>query len=194
MYGVAMAKLQEKISAIDEKYRKMAEEARKDLATEYANLEAEQEIWQTSLSRYDVNDVNEILGEVDATEVVEDPTDDNTDNTAVSEEAPAESKEEVVKELVEVAEAVVDETYPENNAPSAAEYPLTPEETLTPEERDIASLWPETGVAPAESEQEAIPVDESEEPIFEQAEGAPESEPIDLDFDGQAIEFPKEWN
>ena len=199
MYGSAMTKLQEKIAAIDEKYRKMAEEARKDLAAELANLEAEQEIWQTSLSRYDVDDVNEVLGEVDAAETTDDTQDDDNDNTAGTDVSEAETEAEPEKEVV------TDTIFPENNDDKsdsdekkdtveepAVEEPAPVEETLSKEEQDINKLWPgfeEQPATPAEAVEE-LPVEEV--PVEEVP--APESEePVDLGLGDNYPEFPQEW-
>jgi len=172
MYGGEMAKLQEKIAVIDEKYRKMAEEAKKDLATEYANLEAEQEIWQSSLSRYGEDVVNEVLSEKNASSTDDDET--STETQEVTETKTVE--EEVVETATEPIEeeVVVDTIFPENN-----EEPKV-ESTTSVEANQLNEIWPEEK---EEGKKEEVFVPDA--PMTEE-----EAEQKEKD---QWPEFPEEW-
>lgn len=185
MYGEEMAKLQEKIAAIDEKYRKMAEEARKDLAIAYANLESEQEIWNTSLSRYDAEDVNEVLGDADTTAEQEENSEPVSDSTEAEKSAVVSSS--TSDEEPEAEGKVVDNLFPENNEPEPtkeavpveAEQPLTPEEAVpakSAEEKALDEIWPE-----AQEETASPTIDDMPPADLEQSDN------------DNWPEFPQEW-
>lgn len=89
-YGKEMAAINEKIATIDEKYRKMMEKETKDLRKSYAALEEEQEIWNISLSRYDADIVNEVLGNSSISD--DEPTEETVVKTTTEDVAPAEEK------------------------------------------------------------------------------------------------------
>lgn len=185
MYGAEMSKLREKIDAIDEKYRKMAEEARKDLALEYSSLEAEQEIWQSSLSRYDSEDVNEVLGEFNAT---------TTSDTVESfEEAEAETAAE------EEPEQVVDNLFAENNTSDSSSNHDDKKIVVKNEEvnettdpassaqQDINDIWPEYDSVAEANEYENTSDNK------DAAEPEPDTE-INMDMAEDGFpEFPEEW-
>ena len=163
-YGKEMAVINEKIATIDEKYRKLAEKETKELKAAYADLEAEQEIWNTSLSRYDAEIVNEVLGG-DAVSATEEPE-------PVVEETPT---------VEETPEVVVDTLFEENNDENSEEPEEEPVEEETEEEEEPESeesddIWPEE-----ETPVEEIPVKE--------ASGVEEST---LDTDDWPVE-PEEW-
>lgn len=185
-YGKEMAKLKEKIDAIDEKYRKMAEEARKDLALEYATLEAEQEIWQSSLSLFDVDDVNEVLGEFESSSTIDD---DNTDEQAgeVDTTAPEEAQPEV--ESISTEEVITDTIFPENNVEENNDSP-------SQEAEELNEIWPEEGndEAPATPEESISPEEmdalakDGLEPVTEEAEAE-----ADAAQENEWPDFPQEW-
>lgn len=161
-YGKEMSVIQEKIAIIDEKYQKLIEKETKELKETLASLEEEQEIWNSSLSRYDAEIVAEVLGE----------------NSSVSDEDALKEKDE--KE--EQQEQVVDTLFEENNEPEsetessttvevAPEIPVTKEEDFektsteessepaepkSEEQKSIDDLWPDS--APAEGVKEEVPV------------------------------------
>jgi len=160
-YGKEMSVIQEKIATIDEKYQKLIEKETKELKETLASLEEEQEIWNSSLSRYDAEIVAEVLGE----------------NSSVSDEEALNEKNE--KE--EQQEQVVDTLFEENNEPEpetessstvevAPEVPVTKEEAFektsteessepvepkSEEQKSIDDLWPDA--APAEGAKEEVP-------------------------------------
>ena len=166
-YGKEMAVINEKIATIDEKYRKLAEKETKELKAAYADLEAEQEIWNTSLSSYDAEIVNEVLGG-DAVSATEEPE-------PVVEETPT---------VDETPEVVVDTLFEENNDENSEEPEEEPVEEETeeeePESEESDVIWPE------EETQQETPVEES--PVKE-ASGVEESI---LDTDDWPVE-PEEW-
>lgn len=161
-YGKEMSVIQEKIATIDEKYQKLIEKETKELKETLASLEEEQEIWNSSLSRYDAEVVAEVLRE----------------NSSVSDEEALNEKNE--KE--EQQEQVVDTLFEENNEPEpetessstvevAPEVPVTKEEDFektsteessepaepkSEEQKSIDELWPDA--APAEGVKEEVPV------------------------------------
>lgn len=161
-YGKEMSVIQEKIATIDEKYQKLIEKETKELKETLASLEEEQEIWNSSLSRYDAEVVAEVLGE----------------NSSVSDEEALNEKNE--KE--EQQEQVVDTLFEENNEPEpetessstvevAPEVPVTKEEDFektstkessepaepkSEEQKSIDELWPDA--APAEGVKKEVPV------------------------------------
>lgn len=184
-YAKEMTKLQEKISVIDEKYRKMAEEAKKDLTNEYSSLEAEQEIWQSSLSRYGDDVVNEVLGEENAS------TTEDENSTNDIEEVSKTDSEKVEEQTVTdapVEEVVVDTIFPENNEPVLVNEtePETPgeepeegasaDEQPSEEQEALNELWPE------ENASEEIKL---EHPMTEEEAAQKEKE--------QWPDFPEEW-
>ena len=123
-YGKEMAAISEKIATIDEKYRKLMEKETKELRESYAAMEEEQEIWNVSLSRYDADVVNEVLGNVSS-------TDDGESEEPVVDTTTEEVKNEEPK--------VVDTIFEENNMEDeqAAEFAKSTteheEETIFPE-------------------------------------------------------------
>ena len=123
-YGKEMSAISEKIATVDEKYRKLAEKETKELRESYAVLEEEQEIWNSSLSRYDADVVNEVLGNASTTD------DENSDNITV---------ETTTEEVKDEEPKVVDTIFEENNMEDeqAAEFAESTteheEETIFPE-------------------------------------------------------------
>lgn len=123
-YGKEMAAISEKIATIDEKYRKLMEKETKELRESYAAMEEEQEIWNVSLSSYDADVVNEVLGNVSSTD-------------------DCESEESVVDTTIEKVNdeepKVVDTIFEENNmeekqvAESTESTPEPEGETILPE-------------------------------------------------------------
>ena len=138
-YGKEMAAISEKIATIDEKYRKLMEKETKELRENYAAMEEEQEIWNTSLSRYDADVVNEVLGNASTTE------DESSDNVIV---------ENTTEEVKDEEPKVVDTIFEENNVED--EQPFTdfadsvePETTPVEEESIFHEAEPEEKFEPA---------------------------------------------
>ena len=128
-YGKEMAAISEKIATVDEKYRKLAEKETKDLRESYAALEEEQEIWNSSLSRYDADVVNEVLGNISS-------TDDDSNEPVV---------ETATEKVAFEEDKVVDTIFEENN--------MEEETNVTPESKSEASaveenVFSETSEAP----------------------------------------------
>ena len=174
-YEKEMVIVKEKINNIDEKYRKLAEKESKELRAAYSELEAEQEIWNSSLSRYDSDLVNEVLG---TSSTVEDEPEALEVSTTVEETVEEPVVEEPVQE--EEPEKVVDTIFPENN-----------------DEEDLPEDELEESVE--ESVEDAVeePVDDwTEEVVEEVAEEAAVEEPKAenvIDTDEGWPEFPEEW-
>lgn len=133
-YDKEMAAINEKIATIDEKYRKLMEKETKELRESYTALKEEQDIWNTSLSRYDADVVSEVLGNVsstsdDAEESVKPQTETIADSIFNENNEEEEAKEEEkVEEETPVAEEVVAEETPE----------VAIEEVPFPESLDVA--------------------------------------------------------
>jgi len=173
MYGEEMSKLQEKIAVIDEKYRKMAEDAKKDLTIAYSNLESEQEIWQSSLSRYDEDTVNEVLGECTSTTEVNgdgpdlfNDNDENDDNDEKVVDPYAEvDVNNATEETHEESPAPVEENdntssgdKPNDNSPESVGEELWPDETQEPEQTPVTEA-PESNEPEPQSEEKDEPVE-----------------------------------
>ena len=186
-YAKEMAKLKEKIDAIDEKYRKKAEEERKELDIAYSNLEFEQDIWQSSLSRYGDDVVNEALGEVSTTE------DEQTETAEVVETVTEqEFANESDSTTTEEPDKVVDSIFPENNEPE-------PEEPVAEEkDTELEPVFADVNVESEEATQQAKDMQDiwptetpTEEPVAEVTDDQVMSE-VSSDNDGWP-EFPEQW-
>lgn len=161
-YGKEMSVIQEKIATIDEKYQKLIEKETKELKETLASLEEEQEIWNSSLSRYDAEIVAEVLGE----------------NSSVSDDEALNEKNE--KE--EQQEQVVDTLFEENNEPepeteSSSTVEVAPEVPVTKEE-DFEKTSTEESYEPAEPKSEEQKSIDELWPDSDAAEGAKEEAPV----------------
>ena len=145
-YDKEMAAINEKIATIDEKYRKLMEKETKELRESYTALKEEQDIWNTSLSRYDADVVNEVLGNVsstsdDAEESEKPQTETITDSIFNENNEEEEAKEE---EKVEEKAPVAEEVVTEETHEVAAEWVPFPESLDVAEpamSEDAADAW-----------------------------------------------------
>lgn len=170
-YGKEMAAMSEKIATIDEKYRKLAEKETEELKVAYASLKAEQEIWSFSLSRYDADAVNEVLGE----SLGGSQTSGGAPEQAAGHDSAAGEGEE----------AVVDTLFGENNVPTGDEAGEPAAEGFpVGDDMPEGAFEERTAEAPKEEVRAEFPEDD--------ADGAAEESDISTD-DGWP-EFPEEWN
>lgn len=178
-YGKEMVAVSEKIATIDEKYRKLAEKETKELKAAYANLEAEQEIWNSSLSRYDADVVNEVLGE-------------SFDSNSTADEMPEQTVESD-STAEEEEGTIVDTLFEDNNASAEEEtLELAAEESLVEDDLPEGTLKEDVVDIPEEEAQEETteeaPVEFPEDNIEDTVEES------DINTDDGWPEFPEEWN
>ena len=138
-YGKEMSAISEKIATVDEKYRKLAEKETKELRESYAILEEEQEIWNTSLSRYGADVVNEVLGSSSTAD--DEPTETATIETTTEEVTPVEEKvvDTIFEENNEKEEETVEVAEPEKKSVEVVEESIFPENEKEPEQLEVVA-------------------------------------------------------
>lgn len=149
-YGKEMSAINEKIATIDEKYRKLAEKEAKELKESLSALEDEQAVWNTVLSHYPEEMVNEVLGTSSSVEEEPEKADDESivDNIYPENNESSAKEPDVVEETVEEAPDEKIEPQDEGNTP---EKPASPEE------------WPDKTPTNEEESTEPAPVAASDD-------------------------------
>lgn len=194
MFKDTVSQSKAELDVIDEKYRKLIEEEKKNLKSQLAEATKQLKVWEKMFNSFDTTMVQEALGY-------------EVDNTAEETEEPA--QEPVADATVEEPEPIVTDTiFPENNEPEnipepaavaedagdpatvpAPDAPAAPEHPLDKEEDDEWNKRIESG----ELKEVEAPADpEPEWPVEEQPDAEQKETPVLTDGeDGWPI--PEEW-